>query len=185
MRENERRWAERRERERLARDPHALYRIYGADRDLLYVGISKSFPGRMKQHAAAKPWWRDVSDIHLEHFENEATASEAEIAAIRAERPRYNVTHTVPRVPKPKADLLTMSEAAQELWITCSELRTLINMDLVDYASEGSQRRIHRDEVERVRVDGLLWAADALPVDFALSWDDLVIDEGSGYLTEQ
>ena len=29
------------------------------------------------------------------------------------------------------------------------------------------------------------FSADALPVDFALSWDDLVIDEGSGYLTEQ
>jgi hypothetical protein len=176
-----------REARRQEHDPHVLSRMYGADRELLYIGISKPFPSRMKHHATNKPWWYDVSDIHLEHFENEATASEAEVEAIRNERPRYNVVHAVPETPRecrPEAELLTCGQAARLLDITISELSTLVTIDLVDFVYEGRTRRIHRDEVARVAVEGLLWAAEALPADFTLNLDDLVIGEESGYLTE-
>lgn len=35
----------------------ALYRIFGDADLLLYIGISKDFGTRWKQHAKAQPWW--------------------------------------------------------------------------------------------------------------------------------
>jgi hypothetical protein len=37
--------------------PYAVYRLYGADGVLLYVGIAWNLPQRMEDHAANKWWW--------------------------------------------------------------------------------------------------------------------------------
>lgn len=73
---------------------HTLYRIYGDvgnGRWLAYVGISNSWQRRMLQHEAQKPWWEDVVAIEIEPVCCKKHALEYETAAIRAERPWFNI----------------------------------------------------------------------------------------------
>jgi hypothetical protein len=72
---------------------HALYRFFGADGALLYIGITASLPNRLARHKEDKPWWCDVADIRVEHFQSRRAVLEAERAAIVAEKPLHNVRH--------------------------------------------------------------------------------------------
>jgi predicted GIY-YIG superfamily endonuclease len=78
----------------------ALYRFFTDDGRLLYVGISNSFPNRLMQHEAEKPWWQDVARVEVEHFASRAEALAAETAAINAECPFWNI------VGQPLVDVL-------------------------------------------------------------------------------
>jgi predicted GIY-YIG superfamily endonuclease len=71
-----------------------LYRLYNADDELLYIGISLSAINRMTQHKANQPWWFEVATIKVETHEvdREAIAT-MEREAIIGECPRYNVVH--------------------------------------------------------------------------------------------
>jgi predicted GIY-YIG superfamily endonuclease len=81
----------------------ALYRIWGTAGLLLYIGISKDFGARWKQHAKAQPWWDEMKRLTAdEWFDSRELAEAAEIAAIKAERPQYNAVHNR---PSPKQDL--------------------------------------------------------------------------------
>jgi len=71
----------------------ALYRLYGADDRLLYVGISSEPKERMKAHAADKPWWEQVETRDFEWFETRERAAKAEVDAIRLEQPLHNHAH--------------------------------------------------------------------------------------------
>lgn len=73
--------------------PHALYRFYAADGELLYIGITASLPTRIGDHRSDKPWWTKVADIKVEHFGDREAVLVAEAVAIRTERPTWNVTH--------------------------------------------------------------------------------------------
>lgn len=71
----------------------ALYRAYGADDALIYVGISTDPARRWKEHACEKQWWRD--EVHRKTFEwydSNEDAARAEAAAIRNESPTRNLT---------------------------------------------------------------------------------------------
>jgi hypothetical protein len=69
-----------------------LYRCWAQDRKLLYVGITGHGMRRMLNHAE-KGWFeREVAAVTFERVPAEH-AVEAEQAVIRAERPRYNITH--------------------------------------------------------------------------------------------
>lgn len=70
-----------------------LYRLYGPNDELLYVGISANPGLRFQQHASDKPWWTDTLRIHLEHHPTRLAALIAEREAIINEHPRHNVTH--------------------------------------------------------------------------------------------
>lgn len=70
-----------------------LYRLYDNAGELLYIGIAEHWPSRMKQHAREKAWWDDVANVRLEKHDHRALAEAAEVAAIKAETPRHNVTH--------------------------------------------------------------------------------------------
>lgn len=75
----------------------ALYRIWGEADLLLYIGVSKNFGQRWKQHAKEQPWWDEMKRLTAdEWFEYRSEAEEAEEAAIKAERPQYNKRHLVP-----------------------------------------------------------------------------------------
>lgn len=78
-----------------------LYRLYDADTNLLYVGISGSAIRRAAQHARQKSWWDQVASIDIVHLgvANRDQAEAIEEAVIRHERPRYNVTHNQPPAP--------------------------------------------------------------------------------------
>lgn len=86
-------------------DRTALYRLYGAAGELLYVGISDDYERRWGQHSR-KPWWPLVARQTIDWFGTLAEALDAEKAAIKAEKPKYNVTHgTYPaRRSEPKPD---------------------------------------------------------------------------------
>lgn len=70
----------------------ALYRLFEADGDLLYIGISKNPRTRFEQHRD-KHWWKYVALREIEWFEDRTAAERAEIRAIRTEWPLYNSQH--------------------------------------------------------------------------------------------
>lgn len=84
----------------------ALYRVWGADDLLLYIGVSKNFGQRWKQHARQQPWWDEMKRLTAdEWFEFRSEAEAAEEAAIKAERPKYNKRHLVPVARKPRGSV--------------------------------------------------------------------------------
>lgn len=77
----------------------ALYRLFGREDDLLYIGIANDPDGRWLKHSQEKHWWPEVSRKTVEWFPKRIEAARSEEAAIPAERPRYNQMHSV--VPMP------------------------------------------------------------------------------------
>jgi predicted GIY-YIG superfamily endonuclease len=71
-------------------EPTALYRVFGEADLLLYIGISKDFGARWKQHARVQPWWDERRRLTVELLDSRSAAEAAEVAAIRAEGPKYN-----------------------------------------------------------------------------------------------
>lgn len=74
-------------------EEHALYRFFGADDALLYIGISIHPFARMGQHQGDKSWWGEVVKVTIERHPNRADVEAAEKLAIKTEEPRYNVVH--------------------------------------------------------------------------------------------
>lgn len=85
------------ERERLEQDYEwtTVYRFYDEDWRLLYVGISKQIPMRLRSHNSEKPWWTDACTLTLEHYPTRHEALAAEAAAIVTENPVYNIAGKV------------------------------------------------------------------------------------------
>lgn len=75
------------------RDRTALYRWYGFDGELLYVGITNNLLRRTSQHFDSKAWMHEAATATIEHFATRDEALAAEKDAIRRERPRYNIQH--------------------------------------------------------------------------------------------
>jgi predicted GIY-YIG superfamily endonuclease len=73
--------------------PTALYRLYDAQDELLYIGVSGNPPARFRAHARRRHWWFQVHSHTLEWIEGRGAAIEAEKRAIRAEEPRWNREH--------------------------------------------------------------------------------------------
>ena len=96
----------------------ALYRMFDADDVLLYVGISYVVPARMEWHARYQPWWPQVARRIVEWYGNRDLAEAAEKAAIRAEKPRHNVTHAGGALPEPLDALADALGAGAELVVT-------------------------------------------------------------------
>ena len=69
----------------------ALYRIFGGEDVLLYIGISKNFGARWSAHGRTQPWWPQVERRTIVWYDTWAEAKAEETAAIKAERPRYNI----------------------------------------------------------------------------------------------
>lgn len=69
-----------------------VYRLYGADDRLLYVGATINVQQRLRDHGRDKEWWSEVARTEVsEPYESWDPAHAAEIEAIRAEHPAYNV----------------------------------------------------------------------------------------------
>lgn len=78
----------------------ALYRLYGADDTLLYVGIAIDPDARWRQHEREKHWWPLVARNTVAWFEKRLEALDAEAEAIRGEKPTYNSTHSTTPAPE-------------------------------------------------------------------------------------
>lgn len=72
----------------------AVYRLFDANGELLYVGCSLNPPARCEKHSKHKPWWHEVADRADEWHDTRAEAEAAEKLAIQTENPKYNVCHT-------------------------------------------------------------------------------------------
>lgn len=155
-------------------DATSLYRFYGQRDDLLYVGITKTLPGRLGQHNADKQWFHLVATVKVEHFQHRSQARFEELRAIREESPAFNIADRAdgdpPRFeqygirfsPKPKA---TVPDDADDFRkprygelrpITPNELRIVLAPDRgVPY-----DVRAHHARVTECLVDaGLIEAA--------------------------
>ena len=78
----------------------ALYRLFGKDGDLLYVGISVRPFARWGEHSSSKAWISEVAEIRLEWHLSRPAAEKAERSAILAENPLYNIVRPKPPPPK-------------------------------------------------------------------------------------
>jgi predicted GIY-YIG superfamily endonuclease len=76
-------------------EPCTLYRAFTPSGELLYVGISKNAPKRMAQHRKTSRWYHDAATWTFEEFASRAEAEQAEMLAIRAERPAHNIIGAV------------------------------------------------------------------------------------------
>lgn len=68
-----------------------VYRIYGKNGDLLYVGKTSYPLFRLKAHRRQKAWWSMVGVIELEDFPKDYMALDAERTAIKEEGPVHNI----------------------------------------------------------------------------------------------
>jgi predicted GIY-YIG superfamily endonuclease len=103
---------------------YAVYRCYGDDGQLLYVGETGDLGTRFASHAQ-KLWFTQVRGITLEWYLDELDALNAERRAIHVEHPKYNVVHrntVTPRSPAPRrrrhprpAALTTLEQASKLL----------------------------------------------------------------------
>lgn len=72
--------------------PHFVYSLYNSSDDVIYIGVTGSVAHRMNNHAAAKPWWPEVSRMGVEQFPSREAAESAEKCGIVSAQPRYNIT---------------------------------------------------------------------------------------------
>ena len=72
-----------------------LYRFYDAEGVLLYVGITKFFEPRLKQHYKNAEWFFETASVKLEHFQTRQEVERAETQAIEQESPRYNIAKSL------------------------------------------------------------------------------------------
>ena len=72
----------------------ALYRLYGRDGVLLYVGVTDDLGRRFADHSRDKSWWRHVAGKMVWFYDDRGEAEEAETAAISGEDPVHNVRGT-------------------------------------------------------------------------------------------
>jgi predicted GIY-YIG superfamily endonuclease len=71
----------------------ALYRHFGKNNELLYIGISYNPFARLSQHELSASWASLTAKMTIEYFESRDDAIEAEKLAIINEKPIYNVIH--------------------------------------------------------------------------------------------
>jgi predicted GIY-YIG superfamily endonuclease len=77
-----------------------VYKLFDADGQWLYVGITDSLTTRLVQHGS-KPWFIHVTRATFEHYETREEASERERELIRVHQPRHNIIHRAgPHVAK-------------------------------------------------------------------------------------
>jgi len=71
----------------------SLYRHFNSENKLLYVGVSASAVYRLGQHAEHSDWFKAISRVSIEHFEDRKSALGAEREAIIREKPLHNIVH--------------------------------------------------------------------------------------------
>lgn len=95
----------------------ALYRFFDAREQLLYVGYSNEPWRRRKQHSVTQPWYPQVRHQSITWYDSEREARRAENAAIRQERPHFNIAGAI-RPPRARFRLhMPTITAVTALWM--------------------------------------------------------------------
>lgn len=69
----------------------AIYRHFSKSGELLYIGYSANPMRRNQQHSSYASWFKEVHQITIEWFDTHEDALNAEMIAIKIERPRENI----------------------------------------------------------------------------------------------
>ncbi len=132
----------------------ALYRHFDHEGRLLYVGISLSAVERLAQHSRSAKWSQAICHITVHWFHSREAALDAEVAAIAAERPAYNIVHN--------------SEVVQGKAAPSASRRVNVPM-LVDSPAEvaahfgissGTVQRLVRDGMPRIQISNRKYQYD-------------------------
>jgi GIY-YIG catalytic domain. len=75
-------------------DASAVYRIYNAADELIYIGMSYEPAVRARVQRREKAWGHEIDRYEVDWHPNRATSQRAEEELIKEFRPRYNVVHT-------------------------------------------------------------------------------------------
>ncbi|MFH8531579.1 GIY-YIG nuclease family protein [Streptomyces tendae] len=67
-----------------------LYRFYGANKQLLYIGVTGQPRERWPAHRRKAAWWSLAAYVAVEIHPTEWQALNAERAAIKTENPQFN-----------------------------------------------------------------------------------------------
>lgn len=73
--------------------PHYVYRYFGADDTVLYVGCTYDLKARHKRHTISSEWFPDAVRRSHQEFPDKWTGRVAERVAIIMCRPVHNKTH--------------------------------------------------------------------------------------------
>lgn len=140
----------------------ALYRLYDADDQLLYVGISLNPASRWTQHANDKSWWQDIARTDVEWLPSREEALGAEVRSIQTEQPLHNVVNarvTRPEIepPAPGQPEVGVPEAAKRLGTSrqnvlrmCLDGRISARYDKAPGLKRG-RWRVPEEEVDRLK----------------------------------
>ena len=69
---------------------HQVYRLFSADCELLYVGVSGELCRRLREHSRRAPWWARADHGTTEQHTDWFSARAAERLAITDESPTHN-----------------------------------------------------------------------------------------------
>lgn len=143
--------------------PTALYRLFGDDEALLYIGIAANFGDRWQRHGRQQPWWPEVRRQTVEWHPDRDSAEDAEAQAIRNERPRYNVIYnqdtaeprTFPQGPRVREARLRHGSLLRRLRKECgiSQAEAAAQMRAMDW--RWYQNTVHRVECGERALDFL------------------------------
>lgn len=91
-------------------EPAAVYRLWDAAGNLLYIGSAYDPDHRCKSHQK-KPWWSEVAHRTEEWFPTRGRAYAEEMKAIAVERSKYNDMGT-PKYQTPQTDKIKQRNAS-------------------------------------------------------------------------
>lgn len=76
---------------------HCVYRLYDAENNFLYVGITVQLRPRIRNHCRTSEWAKDIHRVEIEYGFNKGKALQREREIILAEDPLHNRTRYSPK----------------------------------------------------------------------------------------
>lgn len=141
----------------------AVYRLWNAGGDLLYIGSAYDPDHRCKSHQKT-PWWPEVARRTEEWFDHRGTAYTEELKAIGVEKSKYNQMGT-PGYRTPDTEAIRRrkelgplrQQLLQEAWDAARDARTAARSE--GASSDGVERAGKLAEIEFLDATGLFVAA--------------------------
>lgn len=132
-----------------------VYRLFGDNDELLYVGCTAYLAERLATHRQQKPWWREVRRYTATSYWPRAEALKAEWEAIQTERPKYNVVGNPERLTATQDYAIVTSDEWRELgyesyteWYVGHVWPLMLDLGVrpIPRAAAGVLQRIRTDE---------------------------------------
>lgn len=115
-------------------EPAAVYRLWDAEGNLLYIGSSYDPDRRCKSHRA-KPWWSEVARRTEEWHPSRGAAYVEELKAIAVEGSKYNEMGT-PGYVAPQTEKLKQRNALARVRALLVREASTIRLEISDAARE-------------------------------------------------